>query len=124
MIYRGPITLDELFERSVPVPFSGCWIWLGALTGDGYASLKRNRVVCYGHVEAWSLTHGRRPRKGFVIDHLCKVRCCVNPAHLEHITGIENVMRGDWHKWCDGVPGQVPDFGNSSDPLDGDPFAL
>ena len=29
------------------------------------------------------------------IDHLCRVRCCVNPDHLELVTLLENVRRGD-----------------------------
>lgn len=31
---------------------------------------------------------------GLQIDHLCRVRCCVNPAHLEPVTQAENIRRG------------------------------
>lgn len=29
-----------------------------------------------------------------VIDHLCRVRLCVNPSHLEAVTNLENLRRG------------------------------
>lgn len=32
---------------------------------------------------------------GLTLDHLCRVRCCVNPEHLEPVTSVENVMRGE-----------------------------
>jgi hypothetical protein len=32
---------------------------------------------------------------GMTIDHLCRVRRCINPAHLEVVTAYENVMRGE-----------------------------
>jgi hypothetical protein len=28
------------------------------------------------------------------LDHLCRVRSCVNPAHLEPVTNAENCRRG------------------------------
>ena len=32
---------------------------------------------------------------GLVIDHLCRVRNCINPDHLEPVTPLENMMRGN-----------------------------
>lgn len=45
------------------------------------------------HRVAYELTHGSAP-EGLVIDHLCRNRLCCNPAHLEAVTGLENVRRG------------------------------
>jgi hypothetical protein len=33
--------------------------------------------------------------KGLTIDHLCRNRACVNPAHMEVVTNRVNIMRGD-----------------------------
>jgi len=101
--YRsGPKTVvelrAELGDRSIPVPFSGCLIWLGYVdadgyghiaSGDGHSARGRRRV----HRVAYELTKGPIP-KGLVLDHLCRVRSCVNPDHMEPVTIGENVRRG------------------------------
>jgi hypothetical protein len=45
------------------------------------------------HRIAYEMTKGLIP-EGLVIDHLCRVHCCVNPDHLEAVTQLENVRRG------------------------------
>jgi hypothetical protein len=57
-----------------------------AKNGYGYLSLKAAHRVSY------ELFKGPIP-KGLHIDHLCRVRCCINPDHLEAVTLVENVMR-------------------------------
>ena len=79
--------LDE--ENYMPEPNSGCWIWMGILNPDGYSirgSLRPHRVI-------YESFKGKIP-DGLVIDHLCRVRCCVNPDHLEPVTNKENILRG------------------------------
>lgn len=46
------------------------------------------------HRVAWQLLGGK-PVKGLVLDHLCRVQICVNPAHLEQVTQQENTLRGE-----------------------------
>lgn|SRR6185312_10714507 len=81
-------------ERYMPVTESGCWIWLLSQTANGYASGnfkgKRRSSV---HRWIYEETKGPIP-EGMHIDHLCRVRCCINPAHLEAVTPKENVHRG------------------------------
>jgi hypothetical protein len=83
----------RLEKYSIPEPNSGCHLWLAALSTDGYAQLSvqgRNRNA---HIVAYELAKGPVP-DGMQIDHLCRLHCCVNPDHLEAVTGSENVRRG------------------------------
>jgi hypothetical protein len=73
-------------DRSRP---DGCWSWLGAMKPNGYGIFQKVRV----HRIAYSLLRGSVP-DDMSIDHLCRNRRCVNPAHLEVVTMRENTLRG------------------------------
>lgn len=68
-----------------------CWLWTGRLTSHRYGSVGSKGSA---HRIAYELTVGPIP-EGLTIDHLCRVRHCVNPAHLEPVTMTENVRRGE-----------------------------
>ena len=71
-----------------------CWLWEGAISPDGYGSFYGgNRRNCKPHRFAYEEMVGPIP-EGLVLDHLCRVRHCVNPAHLEPVTERENALRG------------------------------
>lgn len=84
-------------ERKVyEIPeFTGpCVIWTGYVQkSTGYGRYTINRAERGAHVVAWELINGRVP-KGLVLDHLCRVRTCINPNHLQPVTQKENVLRG------------------------------
>ena len=69
-----------------------CWLWTGEIDGKGYGvitiSSKRKRA----HRIIYELLVGKIP-EGLQIDHLCRVRNCVNPNHLEPVTQAENKRR-------------------------------
>lgn len=89
------IDLVWLFDQCSPVPFSGCWLWTRALKGAGYAQVGYgNRRSVSAHILAWKFRHGPVP-EGMELDHLCRVRSCINPDHLEPVTHRENALRGD-----------------------------
>jgi len=74
-----------------------CWLWLAGLNGWGYGAFSmfvggswRPRSA---HRVVYELLVGPIPAK-YDIDHLCRVRRCVNPAHLEAVTRSENLRRG------------------------------
>lgn len=70
----------------------GCWLWQGARDVDGYGLLRSGRPMRRAHRFAYEAVIGPIP-KGLQLDHLCRVRNCVNPAHLEPVTGRENLRR-------------------------------
>lgn len=87
-----PVELERFCAKVVPEPNSGCWLWSGALTQDGYGHAWVGRHVIAAHRASYA--HFKEEiADGMEIDHLCKTRCCVNPAHLEQVTRAENVRR-------------------------------
>jgi hypothetical protein len=71
-----------------------CWQWTAALNSAGYGKFSvGSKQQLLAHRYAYELMVGPIP-EGLELDHLCRVRRCVNPAHLEPVTTRENVMRG------------------------------
>lgn len=85
----------ERFKRFImPEPNSGCWLWIGGIKANGYGVFRPSlsRRSMNAHRVAYQLFKGPIPTES--IDHKCRVRCCVNPDHLEAVTQRENVLRG------------------------------
>lgn len=83
--------IDRIMQR---VERSGeCWLWTGHLDRYGYGQISVNNHREKVHRAAYEAFVGLIP-DGLVIDHTCRVRRCVNPAHLEPVTHAENVRRG------------------------------
>ena len=79
-----------------------CWLWTGKLNQGGYAYLHAwGRQNVGAHRVSYVLNVGPIP-EGLHIDHLCRVRHCVNPAHLEPVTMAENTRRGLLWEKCGG----------------------
>lgn len=85
--------LDDLMRQVSPEPNSGCWLWLAGLNSTGYASVNVDGRRHSAHKLIYQLMIGPVPR-GLDLDHLCRVRSCVNPDHLEPVTRSENSRRG------------------------------
>jgi len=96
------MTLEERFWAKVDKSLDGigCWVWTGAPTSGrncGYGRFSiggraDNRMVS-AHRFAYELLVGIIP-DGLTIDHLCRNRLCVNPAHLEAVDNRTNILRG------------------------------
>lgn len=88
-----PHTLDWLMRWAMPVPHSGCWVWLGTLNPGGYGSVGYKGKTWGAHRVSYLLARGELPERQD-LDHLCRVRSCINPDHLEPVTRCENLRRG------------------------------
>jgi hypothetical protein len=97
----GRVVIDP---SPVPELLDPCWLWQGGLSPTGYGQIYvsarwvefigASRVGPHGvhRVSHW-LGGGVIP-EGYEIDHLCRRRHCVNPAHLEAVTPRTNTLRG------------------------------
>ncbi len=80
--------------NKVRIQDDGCWAWTGALFENGYGAFwdTNNDTNVRAHRAAYQLLRGAIP-EGLELDHLCRVRHCVNPHHLEAVTRSENLRR-------------------------------
>ncbi|MEV0526021.1 HNH endonuclease [Streptomyces sp. NPDC050439] len=105
-----PITTRVVHLRGEPIEFTqeqitrlfwvkinraapgGCWAWTGSRLPNGYGRITIARRDLYSHRVSYEIHKGQIPN-GLHIDHLCRVRACCNPDHLEAVTCRENIMR-------------------------------
>lgn len=89
----GQKTLEQRFWEKVSKDGpGGCWLWTANLSGGGYGNFHLDGRERVAHRLAYEWLVGPIP-EGLDLDHLCRVRRCVNPAHLEPVTRRENVLR-------------------------------
>lgn len=92
-------------DKSGPVPdfrpeLGSCWLWTAAQNGGrGYGVFTSAGPERYAH--RWSYVFHIGPiSPGLEIDHLCRVRRCVNPRHLEAVTTRVNLQRIPERPFC------------------------
>lgn len=80
-------------DHVMPIPESGCWVWMRGLLSNGYGITYvagKQRVV---HRVTYERKYGPVP-VGLQLGHKCRVRSCCNPDHVEPVTQAENQRRG------------------------------
>jgi hypothetical protein len=88
------LDLPERIASKIEVDENNCWLWTATQNGYGYGKLWWSGSTRRAHRVVYQLLVGEIPAS-LQLDHLCRVRHCVNPAHLEPVTGRENLLRGD-----------------------------
>lgn len=96
-----------------------CWLWTASLDIGGYGRFAlTHRKGVKAHRYAYELLVGPIP-EGMQLDHLCKVRNCVNALiHLEPVTCQENLLRGDTFQRANSLKTHCP--ADPPHPLSGD----
>lgn len=95
-----PADLPERIAARIALDDAGCWLWIGATDGRGYGAVRWDGRVASAHRVAYHLlvdqtfpVHSGGPHAGLQLDHVCEVRNCCNPDHLEPVTHAENQRR-------------------------------
>ena len=91
-------SIDRFLRFCSPEPNTGCWLWLGTVAQNGYAKfggggLNGHRMLL-AHRFAYTAFVGPVPAN-LELDHLCRVRCCANPAHVTPKTHRDNMLAGE-----------------------------
>ena len=87
-------------DKGGPLPaarpeLGSCWLWTAAADGNGYGRFRSTgSFIALAHRFAYEDLVGPIAADK-QLDHLCRVRCCVRPSHLEPVALQENVARGE-----------------------------
>ncbi len=90
---RNKKQLLQKLKSKIVVDANGCWIWQGKPGRAGYGGIEVDHKPYRSHRLMYMLVRGAIPM-GLELDHLCRVKMCCNPDHLEAVTHFENCRRG------------------------------
>lgn len=92
-IQIGDPRLPARFWSKVGVSKAGCWVWIASIGSHGYGQITIDGAPRLAHRLAYEALVGTIS-EGLECDHLCRVRACCNPCHIEPVTHRENSRRG------------------------------
>lgn len=93
LIVRGDLELVDRLEARL-MRTDTCWLWTAGKFVSGYGRIKVAGKTWRAHRLAYEVFVGPIP-EGLVLDHLCRVKHCVRPDHLDPVTDRVNILRGD-----------------------------
>jgi hypothetical protein len=85
---------DRVDIVTAQLPSDDCVLWPGPLFPSGYGRIRVGGRSTNAHRVIYEMTSGGPVPPDLYMDHLCRVRPCVNPDHLEPVTPGENTYRG------------------------------
>jgi len=85
--------LERFNAYAMPIPESGCWLWTGPISHKGYGRFTVDGRKVQAHRFSYKQFVGPVPDET-TIDHLCRVRCFVNPDHLRQLSNRDNILIG------------------------------
>lgn len=82
--FGDPLLSERFWQKVVPEPMSGCWLWTGTDAGNGYGVFRLSERSMGAHRYILSMSHypWLKDRPNVFVCHKCDVSCCVNPDHL------------------------------------------
>jgi hypothetical protein len=87
--------LPHRIINKIRIERNGCWIWLGGTTGKGHGKVSIEGRWVIAHRAIYKLLVDPDLPDELQLDHLCRVRGCVNPHHVEPVTAKINTERGN-----------------------------
>jgi hypothetical protein len=87
-IYPRP-SLRERFDAKYVNADSGCWLWMGTISTEGYGLIHADGRLTLAHRLSYEFHVGPIP-EGLALHHVCVVSHCVNPEHLQPVTRAEH----------------------------------
>lgn len=88
---------DRFWNKVIKFGNNGCWLWIAGKNNYGYGcisqSINGHKTHYYAHRLAYTWLVGPID-SALELDHLCRNRACVNPAHLEQVSAKTNILRG------------------------------
>lgn len=91
--FKKPIA-EKLESRSMPIPETGCFVWLGSADDLGYGTISYRSKPTKAHRLAYQLAHGDIP-DNLIVCHKCDVPSCINVNHLFLGTHADNMRDRD-----------------------------
>lgn len=86
--FHGRTQAQRFWAKVAPAGPFDCWLWTGGKNKAGYGNFDNIRA----HRFAYEQIVGEIP-KGLELDHECFTEACVNPFHLDPVTGVVNMAR-------------------------------